>query len=238
MTEKTSTRRFSTRGFTSFLLTLTSIAIIGSGLVLYFTPQGRVAHWNDWRMLGLDKDQWSAVHINCALLFLVISGVHLYLNWSIFWRYLRDKRAGSTIHLKRELVSAVVIGVVVVAGTLLVVPPFSTIMNWNEQVKDYWAQNSPRPPYSHAESSSIKEFARRIGVSPQDVSEALRQEGFPSDDMQVTVGDLAHQAGVSPSDVFKAVKKHFPDTDEFTPRGRGGGRGRGRGRNAQQPEPG
>jgi len=49
------------------------LAFIGmavTSLILFIVPQGRVAYWADWRLLGLSKTDWGNIHINLGLLFL------------------------------------------------------------------------------------------------------------------------------------------------------------------------
>ena len=65
--------KFRTRGFVSLLLALTFLVASFSGVILYLTPRGRVANWTGWTMLGLDKHEWGAIHINACLLVLVIA---------------------------------------------------------------------------------------------------------------------------------------------------------------------
>jgi len=229
MSTTKSRQKFHTRGFTSFLAALCFLVVVVSGVILYFTPQGRVAHWTDWRIFGLDKEQWSAVHINCCLLFVIATIVHIYFNWSALWRYIKKKTA-VRLNLKWELLIAVILCVIVVVGTLYSIPPFGTIMKWSDDIELYWERTSPRHPYPHAEESTLDDFAWRIGVASDDLAQALRFEEFDVSDMTITIGELARQKGVPPSGVFEAIKKHHPEAGIFKGRGGGtGGRGRGMG---------
>ncbi len=224
-------RKFKVKGFTSLLLTFAFLVMGCSGIVLYLTPKGRVAHWTGWTLLGLEKEQWAGIHMNICLLFLIVAGLHLYLNWGIFWGYLK-KKAVAGLHLKWELAAALLIAVVVVAGTLTDTPPFSSIVELNDQIKVYWARQAARAPVPHAEELSLEEFATHINLTVDDVAEALRQEGFSVDNVQVTIRELAAQKGVAPSDVHAAILKHFPEAGSR--RGRGLGRRQGRGAGQRQ----
>ena len=79
-----SKKRFSTKGFTSLLLTCCFLVMTVSGVILFLTPRGRDARWTDWTLFGLDKEEWGALHINNSILLLVVVAVHLVLNWSMF----------------------------------------------------------------------------------------------------------------------------------------------------------
>jgi len=221
--------KFRTKGFTSLLLAC-CFAVAGiSGVVLYVTPKGRVANWTNWNMLGLDKHEWGAVHINVCLLLLIIGGVHLVLNWRIFLSYIKRKAAG--LNLKVEMAAAVLITTGIVAGTLFQVPPLTSTMTLNEKIKAYWEQRAPSGPAPHAEEFSVVRFAGNVGLSVDDVTTALRQEGFAVEDPEVSIGELAKQNGIAPSDVYLAVKKHFPEAtgDLHAGEGRGLGLGLGQG---------
>ena len=71
---------------TSFLLTIVT------SVVLYIAPQGRIAYWSDWHLLGLTKTQWGNLHINLGTLFLIALCVHIYYNWKPITAYLSKAR--------------------------------------------------------------------------------------------------------------------------------------------------
>jgi hypothetical protein len=227
MENRPARKRFSTRGFTSLLLTCVLLVMGFSGVMLYLSPRGRVANWTDWTLAGLGKEQWSAVHVNSCLLFLIVSVVHLLLNWRPFWGYIK-KKASFGLNRKWELALALALAAGVVAGTLYGVPPFSTIVAWQHEIKDYWEVRSAPAPVPHSEELTLAQFAGQIDLSTEEVSQALRTEGYQVEDATITMAQLAHRRGVAPSDVFADVQKHFPDAAGFAGRGQGRGSGRGR----------
>jgi hypothetical protein len=86
-----------------------------TGIVLFVTPPGRVAHWPGWRLPGLGKDRWSAPHIWFALLFLIASGFHTWLNWRTLLGYFTS-RLTHQFPPRREWTPALAICGVVTAG--------------------------------------------------------------------------------------------------------------------------
>ncbi len=204
--------------------------MVVSGILLFLTPRGRVANWTDWTMLGLDKHQWGAVHIMNSILFVIIAGLHLYLNWSMFLGYLK-KRTVAGLRMKRELAVATAVAVLFVAGTIADVPPFSSIMELNDEIKDYWEGWAAEAPVPHAEELTLVEFSGHINLSLDELTEALQEEGFMVGNNELTVGEVGRQKGVSPNDVLAAIQKHHPDAGAAGDgRGFGGGRGQGFGR--------
>jgi len=228
MNDKPTRRKLSTRGFTSLLLMLSFLVMGVSGVVLYLTPKGRVANWTDWTILGLGKEDWAAVHINNSILFLIVSVVHLVLNWKLFWGYIK-KRTAAGLNLKWELSAASLVGLLVVAGTLWGIPPFSSIIDLNDRVKVYWADRAPHAPVPHSEELSLEQFAGHISLSVEDAADALRKEGFDVEDTGLSLKELASQKGAPPSEIMAAIKKHFPTAGGAGGRGPGQARGQGRG---------
>ncbi|UCG32519.1 MAG: DUF4405 domain-containing protein [Phycisphaerales bacterium] len=226
-------RRIHAKGFTSFLLGTSLTVLAVSGVVLYFTPQGRVANWTGWTMGGLSKYQWEAVHMTSALLFVIAALVHLYLNWLVFWGYIRSKSGARVFNMKWEAGLAVVVAAIFVVGTLSEWQPFATIMAWNADIKAYWAQRYEGRPYPDAENSSLERLASRLGLNINAVLGALRAEGLAVEDPTATVATLAEAHGMTPGEVFRLLSGHFPSADFGAGRGWGRGQGRGRGMRGQ-----
>jgi hypothetical protein len=215
------------RGLTSLLLGLVFMFLIFSGAILYVAPRGRVANWTGWTIFALDKEQWQAVHVNIAVLFVIVGGMHLWLNWSSFWGYLK-RAGGKGFEMKIEVLVAAVLFLVVLVGAILAWPPFGTIMAWNEQIKDYWEQRLEQPPLPHAEELTLAQLARRMNLSIESVQAALQQEGIAAADPSLRVAEIAVRSGKPPREIYAAIKRHFPDAVLESP-GKGVGRGEGKG---------
>ena len=80
------------RRITSLTALIAFIMVIITFLVLYIVPQGRIANWADWRLIGLSKDQWGAIHTNMGTLFLIAIGFHIYFNWTPIKTYFKDRK--------------------------------------------------------------------------------------------------------------------------------------------------
>jgi len=108
---------FSSRSFISLLTLFGFLMMSITGIVLYFTPQGRIAYWTDWKFLGLTKVDWGNIHIISCFLFIVVGSFHLYYNWKPLTNYLSDK-ASHTFRLRKEMMLSLIIGVFLVVGFL------------------------------------------------------------------------------------------------------------------------
>jgi hypothetical protein len=135
--EKNKKKRFHWRGTTSFLLVLGLLVETVSGIILYVTPFGRYARWNNWTLLGLDKWEWAAVHTIFAILLLIIIGAHLYFNWRVIVHFVWS-RLRNAVNLKWELAVSLAITIFLFTGTILNIPPFSSVMNLREKAKLSW----------------------------------------------------------------------------------------------------
>ncbi|MBN1910510.1 MAG: DUF4405 domain-containing protein [Pirellulales bacterium] len=224
--KKSEAARFRLRSFTSLLLAVTFLVLGVTGIGLYFTPKGRVAHWTGWTLLGLGKEEWAGLHTNFALLFLIVAGIHWFLNWNLFWSYIKARK-GRGVDRVAEITVSVLIAVVCFLGSVYMIPPLSTIIWGRGEMESYWENRSPKPPAPHAEDFKLGRFADSIGLTLDQVKEALQKEGYKVPDDSVTVGQLAKEHGRVPCDVLAAVQKHFPAAGRKPDR-----QGKGKGRKA------
>lgn len=222
-------RAFNFQGFTSLLLTLVFMAVAISGVVLYLTPRGRTAHWTDWTMLGLGKEEWGTLHMNTCAVLLLLAVLHLAFNWRMFVGYLRKKATGG-LNLKREMLAAGALTALLVVGTVQLWPPMNELADLNTRIKNSWEAQVAEAPVPHSEEFTLTRFAEEINLPVEKMTVALSDEGFAVDDLARTVGDVAREKGVAPSEVLAAIQKHHPEVRGAQGRGQGQGRGMGMGR--------
>ncbi|NOZ73286.1 MAG: DUF4405 domain-containing protein [Chloroflexi bacterium] len=129
------------RNLASFFLTTSGIIILVSGVILYIAPPGHYAHAVDWRILGLDKGQWEALHTLFSYAAVLFAIIHIVVNWKILVNYLWD-RAKHAYRLKREFIIAILLTLLIGVGTIENWPPFSTVMDWGETLSSAWEANS------------------------------------------------------------------------------------------------
>lgn len=183
-----------------------SFSVLGiTGLVLYFTPQGRIANWANWRFLSLSKEDWSNIHIIVSMLFLITAIWHIYLNWKPLINYL--KNTGKQISFsKPDFVIALVITLVFSLGAYFHLPPFSWALNGLEKVKYYWEDEYGSPPWGHAELASMKTFCDKMGFDLKDSIELLKTKGFKDVSPKINLKDLAEANNTSPKSILDLLK--------------------------------
>jgi len=201
---------FSWRGFVSVATGLSFLLMSITGIVLFITPKGRVAHWVEWRMLGLTKDQWGGLHIWFSLIFMVMAAFHIYLNWQPLLNYFRD-RVRRTYALRREWLFSLIICGIILAGTLADVTPFSSLLVWNELIKNSWEVSGQQAPIPHAELMTLAEIADKVkGIEAEAMVSNLRAGNIEVESAHVVIGQLAEENNLSPSELYAiAVGQSF-----------------------------
>jgi hypothetical protein len=221
-------KTFSFRSFTSFILAWTFLALLLSGSVLFVSPPGRVANWTDWRLLFLTKMQWTAVHTLMAAIFLIGGFFHLLkFNWRIFYAYLMKKRE-ATLQFKREMVLSGLVFLLVLAGTLLRLPPFQTLVSYGELAKNSWENAAQAAPVAHMEEMDIKQVAERLQVPPDKILNLLQQQGMPVERAELSLASVAKRYNLSPQQVYSIIQKALspsPSAEGHVPAAGGAGLG-------------
>ena len=222
MTEKQD--RFSWRGWTTFVVTISFIVDTISGIILYIAPPGRIANWTNWTVWGLSKEEWGAIHTIFGYLLLIIVGVHLYYNWKMFMHFIWSK-IRKALNLRWELITATLLCLFVFLGTLWDIPPFSTTMGVGESLKESWAESKVDVPVAHAELMSLRDFAEKIQVPPDELLSSLNSRGYTVKNTEQTLNELAEQNNTSPDKLYEAmtsgeVKPTLPKTIEGSGLGR------------------
>ncbi len=192
------------RRIVSLTVAIAFVIMILTSVVLYIVPQGRVAFWADWRLMGLSKTQWGAVHINMGLLFLIALGLHVYYNWKPLTQYLKDRARHWKVFTPEFNLAAVLVGVFMV-GTLAGWPPFGTILGIQDDIKAAAARKYGEPPYGHAELSTLRTFARKTGLDLKAARTALAAAGFDVAGPEQSLQAMAAANGVSPQTLYNAM---------------------------------
>jgi hypothetical protein len=219
-------RRFHWRAFISVTTALSFVAMSVTGVVLFVTPPGRIAHWTGWRMLALMKDEWAGLHIWFSLIFMIAAVLHLYLNWRSFLGYFRNK-IHKAFALRTEWAISLLLCGLVGWATLANVKPFSSLLAWNEAVKRSWETPTGQAPIPHAELMTLSDLARKTdGPGIESMLKNLQAAGIEVQSPDVVLGDLAKQAGMTPRQLYAIATGQ-----SSTPRTRGG---RGASRQSQQ----
>jgi hypothetical protein len=193
------------RKITSLTALLSFIFIILTSFILYITPQGKIAYWSDWQLWGLSKVQWGDIHINTGILFLLALGLHTYYNWKPITSYLKNSAKKMTIFTKEFNIAGIIV-LLFVFGTFFNVPPFSSILDFNADLKTASAKKYGEPPYGHAEVSSLKTFAKKTGLDLEQSISALKKAGIEVSSEKQTLLELSREYNMAPIEIHLAMK--------------------------------
>jgi len=188
------------------LTSLTSFCLLAiTGTILYMVPQGRVAYWVNWNLCGLSKEEWSNIHINLSLLFLICSAFHIYYNWGAIVSYLKNK-VKRVVIFNREFNIAFVVALVFVVGTYLEIQPLKFVLDINNKIKKHHARVYGSPPYGHAELSSLENFCNMAGLNLEDSIENLKTKNIKDVDKGKTLKEIGKSNCISPQQVYILIK--------------------------------
>lgn len=171
--ERPTHRRFSFRGLITYLVVLSFLVMLISGIVNFLAPSGRISRQVGWTLAGLDRTGWQTLHLSFAVVFAAAGLVHLAFNWKGLLHYLRN-RANHHLTLKWEAVLALVVTLWLIASAVLALPPVSTLHDFSAHFcRTFWADV---PPVQGA--PTIPPATEKTGHVPATAGRALPQ-GHP-----------------------------------------------------------
>ena len=215
--------KFHWKVFVSFYVVFSFLALAVSGIVLYVAPPGRIANWSVWQLLLLSKAQWQAVHTIVALMFLVAASFHIYFNWKVLVAYVKSKLQ-TGIRMKRELAAASLAGAAILAVSIAGVPPFGTVMDVGEDIKNSWSTASSEPPVPHAELMTVAKLSETVKIPADKAVANLEKQGVRVAQPTMTVQQIADDNKLTPQQVYQKIQ-----SDDAKPKvslAEGGGWGR------------
>jgi hypothetical protein len=199
------TKALHAKGFASLMTTFSFIVMSLSGVLLFIVPQGRIAEWTEWQMLGLSKSEWGDIHITTSLMFLASGAYHIVLNWRTLWGYFSTKREKSLM-MRRELAIAAFVTVFCIAGAVYQVPPLSYVLTLNNTIKQAWIKDKDHePPMGHAELLTMPSFTKRLQMDMRQVTSVLQGNGIAFTDTE-SLAVIAKKHGTSPVKIYQLIK--------------------------------
>lgn len=192
------------RRFTSLSITLSFLIMSYTGIILFLAPKGRVANWTNWQLLGLDKTQYTNLHVTFMVLFLLGIIFHMYLNWSSLLNYLKNRVRTFSL-LTKEFLFAFGINLLFVLGTLYYWTPFDQFLDFQDDLKAMWEKKVDKAPYNHAELSTLEEFAQKMGRDVSTMIAELNAKKLRGIESTKTIHQIAKENGKSPAQIFDII---------------------------------
>ncbi len=197
-------QRFRFRSLVSFSVFFSFLALVLSGIAMYLRPEGSIARWTGWSLLGLDKKGWEELHIVIALAFVVLALIHVVLNWRTLMAYLRS-RAARGLRLKREAAAAFVLIALFVVVAVAAWPPAAQLMRWRGSIKEGKPVVAAVPPAADADRLPLAEIARITGIDLADIGRRLADRGIEANGPEDTLEKMAKRSRSTPEKLFEIL---------------------------------
>jgi hypothetical protein len=195
------------KGLTSLVVVTSFLIMTITGIVLYFTPQGRVAYWVNWKFFGLTKTEWGNIHIISSIAFAIAGAFHIYFNWKPIMNYFSGKIA-NTLKYRKELAVASILSVFIIVGSIYLLPPFNYVIDFSEYLKSAWVKSKEyEPPFGHAEEVSLKIFTKKVDIDLSKAERELKANGITFNSVNKKLKDIALNNNMTPMDVYVVIKK-------------------------------
>lgn len=220
--------RFAWRAMVSVLVACSFIMLLFSGIILFASPPGRVANWTNWTLVGLRKTEWTALHIWFSAMFLAVSVFHVFYNWRPLVSYFKD-RLTRRMGFRWEWAVALGICAGVYAGVRSNVPPFSSLLAFNEELKMSWDKPAERAPIPHAELLALNELVQKAGLEMAVVAPKLEAKGIKGYSGETIVQEIADRNNLSAKELYDIILSAAPAAAGKGGHGKGQGGGGGPG---------
>ncbi len=201
-------QKFSWRSFISFGLLFSFLIIFFTGIILYIAPAGRIAHWVNWKLIALSKEDWQALHIIFSFLFVILSIFHLFsINWKVFLSYIKSKTS-SGLNKKRELLISGILTILIFIGVLYSIPPFSSVIDLGESLTQSWEKKVEAAPIPHAELLTLIELSEQLeNFSIEKIQNKLKANNIKYTSTDQTLSDIAKANNLTPLEVYNLITK-------------------------------
>lgn len=193
------------RKTTSLTMLLSFIFMMLTSIILYIAPHGRVSYWSDWHLLGFSKTEWTNLHLNLGVLFLIAFCFHFYYNLKVITAYLKNKAKEFRL-FTTSFNAALALTIIVCIGTYYMFPPMNYVIKLGEVITERADIKYGEPPYGHAELSSLKIFAKRVNLDLDKAKNILHEQGIIIEGDSQPVGDIAKKNNFTSKKLFEIMQ--------------------------------
>jgi hypothetical protein len=183
------------------------LAMTYTGVILFITPPGRIANWANWELFGLSKEQYGQIHSTFMVIFIIGVLLHVYYNWKPMMSYLKNKSKEFVFFTKDMLVASTLF-FLFLFGTIYEISPFSNFLKFGNDIKSSWEKDYGTAPYSHAELSSIKTFAKKLSYDLEKVKEILNSNNIKFK-VEQSLSFVAKTNALSPNSIYELLSKNL-----------------------------
>lgn len=205
----------SLKKITSLSMLLSMLVMTFTGVLLFIAPPGRVANWTNWEIVGLSKSLIGEIHTTFMVLFIVATILHIFYNLKPMISYMKNK-AREFVFFTKEMIVSVAVTIAFLFGTIYQVVPFSTFLDFGEEIKNSWEKEISTAPYSHAELSSLEEFVTKMNYDLKEIKEILYSKSI-SYKVEQSLSQIAANNKLSPNELFEIMKTQKSSSQSYIP---------------------
>ena len=200
--------KFSWRAFISFGLLFSFVIIFITGIVLYISPPGRIAHWVNWKLMGFSKEDWQSIHTVFSYIFAILSIFHLFtINWRAFVSYIKSK-GSKGLNKKKELYLSSILTILIFIGIIYSIPPFSSVMTFGEFMTESWENKETEPPIPHAELLTLIELSERLdSVSIDKIVNKLKANNISFNNTNDNLTEIGKKNNIPPIQIYNIITR-------------------------------
>ena len=202
-------KQFQWSAFISLTLLYIFLALLLSGFVLYMAPEGSLARWIDWQILGLDKDTWESLHTILSFLFVLATLFHiLWINGALLVHYFRQHKLG---RLPIELLSSSLFFAALLFLSVGSFRPLHALYEAGNALSDTWEEDVVQPELDEAARLPFREVVAFL-VHPVSFSAAkndIESLGIKLEDEELPFQEVAAANDLSPEALYRKLQHLF-----------------------------
>jgi hypothetical protein len=104
------------------------------------------------------------------------------------------------------------------------VPPFGTVMDVGEDIKNSWSTSSTEPPVPHAELMTVARLSETVKIPTEKAVANLEKQGIKVAQPTMTVQQIADQHKLTPQQVYQKIQSEDAKPNVSVAEGGGWGR--------------
>jgi hypothetical protein len=202
-------KQFQWSAFISLTLLFVFLGLLLSGVVLYVAPEGSLARWIDWQVLGLDKAAWESLHTTLSFLFVLATLFHiLWINGTLLVYYFRQHKYG---RLPIELLSSIVFFAALLFLSVGRYRPLHALYEGGNYLSDTWERDVVRPELDEAARLPFREVVAFLAhpVSFKEAKSDMDSLGIEVDNEELPFREVAAANDLSPEALYRKLQHFF-----------------------------
>lgn len=192
------------RRTTSLALLLSGVILVVSSVALFIAPPAHVAFFSAWRLAGLSKPQWNALHLVGGVFFILGVLLHTFYNWRAMMLYLRGRERRVAV-FTTPFITALVLTAAMCVCSILFLPPARQIMHLGHTINQKHLRTYSVFPCGDLKMYTLTKVSRYLGVDTNWLVDVLQENGIAVSSIKQSIYEIAQQNGIAPQSVLNVI---------------------------------